>query len=72
MQALNVKNPHYSGISNAFSTIITQEGARKLWRGMPAVAAGAGPAHAMYFACYEKVKWVLSEKKQSTVGATSK
>ena len=29
-------------------------------RGLNATAVGAGPAHALYFACYEKLKLTLS------------
>lgn len=39
----------YSGVTNAFSTISAQEGARRLWRGVGSVILGAGPAHAVYF-----------------------
>jgi len=73
MQALN---PHtsanYNSITQAMRSITVKEGFGRAWHGMPAVIAGAGPAHAMYFACYEKVKWILSERKQSNVMATSK
>lgn len=73
MQAINPnKNARYSGILNALRTISIREGYGRAWHGMPAVVAGAGPAHALYFACYEKLKWVLSEKKQSNVMATGK
>lgn len=30
-------------------------------RGMNITATGAGPAHALYFACYEKLKKTLSD-----------
>lgn len=30
-------------------------------RGLNATAVGAGPAHALYFACYEKLKKTLSD-----------
>jgi len=74
MQALN-PNPgaRYAGILDAMRTITIREGYGRAWHGMPAVIAGAGPAHAMYFACYEKIKFILSnEKKQGTVFATGK
>jgi len=46
----------YSGVTNAFSTISAQEGAKRLWRGVGSVILGAGPAHAVYFGTYEAVK----------------
>ncbi len=51
---------NYRNVTDAFSKIIKHEGVRKTVRGINAVVAGAGPAHAMYFACYEKMKKVLS------------
>lgn len=33
-----------------------------MFRGMSAMVLGAGPAHAMYFGCYENVKSVLTTK----------
>ncbi|KAI5285684.1 Fe(2+) transporter [Ascosphaera acerosa] len=57
---MQVLNPSagglYSGMSNAVSTISRIEGWRALWRGVSSVIAGAGPAHAVYFATYEFVK----------------
>lgn len=46
----------YSGISQAISRISTTEGVYALWRGVNSVIVGAGPAHALYFATYEKCK----------------
>ena len=34
-------------------TMIREEGILRPWRGMYAMAVGAGPAHAMYFSCLE-------------------
>ena len=34
-------------------------GLARLWRGMPSVFFGAGPAHALYFATYEQAKHTL-------------
>ena len=34
-------------------SIVKAEGFRRLWRGVPVVAAGAMPGHALYFATYE-------------------
>lgn len=73
MQAINPNtSANYTGIVQAMKTITVKEGYGRVWHGMPAVVAGSGPAHAMYFACYEKIKFMLSEKKQSTVLATGK
>mmetsp|Transcript_31353 Transcript_31353/g.43498 ORF Transcript_31353/g.43498 Transcript_31353/m.43498 type:complete len:318 (-) Transcript_31353:12-965(-) len=50
----------YSTVGRAVAEILKQEGARGMYRGVGAMALGAGPAHAVYFACYEKVKRVLN------------
>ncbi|KNC96807.1 uncharacterized protein SPPG_08008 [Spizellomyces punctatus DAOM BR117] len=50
----------YSGVANALSRITTAEGFATLWRGVNSVIVGAGPAHALYFASYEKCKEVFS------------
>ena len=39
--------------------LATREGFWGLWRGAPAVVAGAGPAHAIYFGVYENSKHFL-------------
>lgn len=71
MQAINPNAAaRYTGIMQAMKTITVREGYGRAFHGMPAVIVGAGPAHAMYFACYEKMKWILSERKQSSVFAT--
>ncbi|KAJ3089166.1 Fe(2+) transporter [Quaeritorhiza haematococci] len=46
----------YTGVANALSKITTTEGFRALWRGVNSMVVGAGPAHAVYFATYEKCK----------------
>ncbi|XP_072177494.1 mitoferrin-2-like isoform X2 [Diadema setosum] len=53
-------NAIYKNVFSGLTTIIRNEGANGTVRGINAVALGAGPAHALYFACYEKVKSVLS------------
>ena len=58
----SIKTVHYHGLKDAFVTIQKREGARRLLRGMSAMVVGAGPAHAMYFACYEKMKHTLTLK----------
>ena len=49
----------YTGLTSALRTISLEEGPMRLLRGIQSVALGAGPAHAVYFATYEKVKSVL-------------
>ena len=34
-------------------SMVQEEGILRPWRGMGAMAFGAGPAHAMYFTCLE-------------------
>ena len=57
----------YKSIFRAFHTIVTKENPRALFRGIGVVATGAGPAHAIYFACYELSKKWLSGGRRSTV-----
>lgn len=49
-------NARYTGIIDAFVKIVKNEGAFRPVRGMGVVAFGAGPAHALYFSCYEFIK----------------
>ena len=44
---------NYGTMRAAVSTVLGQEGVRGLYRGVNAMALGAGPAHAFYFATYE-------------------
>lgn len=50
----------YKNLHNAFYEILTKENYRVLFRGMGVVATGAGPAHALYFSCYEYAKNALT------------
>lgn len=61
MQSLS-PNPRatYRNIPEALYKMIRYEGASRPLRGMVAVVGGAGPAHALYFSCYEKLKRMLS------------
>ncbi|XP_064600033.1 mitoferrin-2-like [Liolophura sinensis] len=61
MQCL-VPNPraNYRNVPDALYKIIRHEGLKNTVRGINAVVGGAGPAHALYFACYEKLKKLLS------------
>ena len=61
MQSL-VPNPNaqYRSIMDAFVRIARYEGLKNTLRGITAMVGGAGPAHALYFACYEKMKVVFN------------
>ncbi len=68
MMALNPDpQARYKGMIQAFHSIVTKEKPRVLFRGIGVVASGAGPAHAIYFACYEFSKNLLSGGSRSTV-----
>lgn len=58
MQALAQpgQNLHGTSLHLAIRSIIRREGLHGLYRGVGAVAWGAGPAHAMYFTTYEVAK----------------
>ncbi|KAF3850737.1 hypothetical protein F7725_012509 [Dissostichus mawsoni] len=49
----------------ALKRIIQTEGVLRPLRGLNITMIGAGPAHAIYFACYERVKRSLSDVMQS-------
>ncbi|XP_076340491.1 mitoferrin-2-like isoform X2 [Tachypleus tridentatus] len=61
MQSLQ-PNPKatYHSMSDALYKMVRYEGVLRPVRGMSAVVCGAGPAHALYFSCYEKMKRVFS------------
>ncbi|XP_035740516.1 mitoferrin-2-like isoform X2 [Vespa mandarinia] len=44
------------GVGNVLLRMMRQEGLLRPFRGMGAMVAGAGPAHALYFSCYEFLK----------------
>ncbi|XP_001604399.2 mitoferrin-1 [Nasonia vitripennis] len=44
------------GILTELSNMIRQEGVFRPFRGISAMVVGAGPAHALYFSCYEYLK----------------
>ncbi|XP_028661874.1 mitoferrin-1 [Erpetoichthys calabaricus] len=50
----------YQSVYQGLSRIIRTEGIMRPMRGIGITMAGAGPAHALYFAGYEKLKWKLS------------
>ena len=68
MMALNPEpQARYKSLFQAFQTIVATEKPRALFRGIGVVATGAGPAHAIYFACYEFSKKMLSRGNRSSV-----
>ena len=66
MQSL-VPDPkaNYRNMADAFYRIVRYEGVGKTLRGIDAMIYGAGPAHALYFACYEEMKSLLSTSGKS-------
>ncbi|KAK2143239.1 hypothetical protein LSH36_860g00043 [Paralvinella palmiformis] len=56
---------NYRNMADAFYRIVRYEGVGNTLRGIKVMMYGAGPAHALYFACYEKLKATLSRKGQS-------
>ncbi|XP_068130831.1 mitoferrin-1 [Hyperolius riggenbachi] len=46
----------YRGVMEALKTMVRTEGVLTPLRGINVTMLGAGPAHALYFACYEKMK----------------
>jgi len=63
MQALMCERKVARGIINNVATMVREEGVLRPLRGATVVVAGAGPAHALYFTCYEQVKQMFSYKK---------
>uniref|UniRef100_A0A3B1J760 Solute carrier family 25 member 28 n=1 Tax=Astyanax mexicanus TaxID=7994 RepID=A0A3B1J760_ASTMX len=51
----------YRNVMDALWRIVRTEGIWRPIRGLNATAVGAGPAHALYFACYEKLKKTLGD-----------
>ena len=51
---------NYHNMADAFTKIIKYEGICNTMWGINAMVGGARPRHTMYFACYEKMKMVLS------------
>ncbi|XP_072771433.1 mitoferrin-1 isoform X2 [Nerophis lumbriciformis] len=58
-------NAQYRGVYEALKRIIRTEGFFRPLRGLNITMMGAGPAHALYFACYERVKRSLSDTIQN-------
>ena len=53
MQSLSCSKQRAMNMRQMMRTMIQEEGILRPWRGMYAMAVGAGPAHAMYFSCLE-------------------
>ncbi|KAG9270429.1 mitoferrin-1 [Astyanax mexicanus] len=51
----------YRSVYEALQRIARTEGFMRPFRGLNITVLGAGPAHALYFACYERIKHSLSE-----------
>ncbi|GAB2274275.1 hypothetical protein Dimus_009041 [Dionaea muscipula] len=62
MQALGSCPIKSAGVRSAFRSIIHTEGAAGFYRGIAAMALGAGPAHALYFTVYEFSKKAFSDR----------
>ncbi|XP_008299008.1 mitoferrin-1 [Stegastes partitus] len=58
-------NAQYRSVYEALKRIVRTEGIFRPLRGLNITMMGAGPAHALYFACYERVKRSLSDVFQS-------
>uniref|UniRef100_A0A3Q3EVM2 Solute carrier family 25 member 28 n=1 Tax=Kryptolebias marmoratus TaxID=37003 RepID=A0A3Q3EVM2_KRYMA len=62
MQSLQPEpGARYRNVMDALRQIVRTEGVWRPIRGVNVLAVGAGPAHALYFACYEKIKFSLSD-----------
>ncbi|XP_067088062.1 mitoferrin-2-like [Osmerus mordax] len=62
MQSLQPQpGARYRNVMDALRQIVRTEGMWRPVRGVNVMAVGAGPAHALYFACYEKIKFSLSD-----------
>lgn len=65
MQGLYCEKRVSKRIFGNVAMMIREEGPLRLWRGATVVIAGAGPAHALYFTCYEQIKNVFLNKRYS-------
>uniref|UniRef100_A0A3Q3KCI2 Solute carrier family 25 member 28 n=1 Tax=Monopterus albus TaxID=43700 RepID=A0A3Q3KCI2_MONAL len=62
MQSLHPEpGARYRNVMDALQQIVRTEGVWRPIRGVNVLVVGAGPAHALYFACYEKIKFLLSD-----------
>lgn len=63
MQSLCCEKQHRFGIYQMLRTMQKEEGLLRPMRGVSAMIAGAGPAHAMYFGCLETGKTLAAKLK---------
>ena len=63
MQSLACEKQHRMGIAEMLRGMVREEGMFRPIRGVSAMVAGAGPAHAMYFGCIETGKRLSSKFK---------
>ncbi|XP_029283196.1 mitoferrin-2-like [Cottoperca gobio] len=62
MQSLHPEpGARYRNVMDGLRQIVRTEGVWRPIRGVNVLAVGAGPAHALYFACYEKIKLSLGD-----------
>lgn len=66
MQMLTPGTSSGDGIGTVFFRMVRQEGIFRPIRGISAMVVGAGPAHALYFSCYEFIKNKLVSSKVHT------
>ncbi|KAE8750964.1 hypothetical protein FOCC_FOCC002392 [Frankliniella occidentalis] len=62
MQSLTPNAGHVQSVTGVLSRMVRVEGVNRMVRGMGPVVCGAGPAHALYFSCYEAVKETLTHR----------
>ncbi|XP_022193153.2 mitoferrin-1 [Nilaparvata lugens] len=62
MQSLSPANAPYRGIAEALHRMVVHEGVLRPVRGIGAVVVSAGPAHSLYFSCYEYLKDSLAHR----------
>jgi len=67
MQSLSCSKQRSLSMLQMMRSIVQEEGALRPWKGMSAMALGAGPAHAMYFSCLE-----IGKEKAETLGLSNK
>ncbi|XP_022662076.1 mitoferrin-2-like isoform X2 [Varroa jacobsoni] len=56
----------YTGVMDGLYKMVRHEGMLRPVRGMSAVVMGSGPAHALYFSTYEKLKRKLSTNQRQS------
>ena len=67
MQSLSCSKQRSLSMRQMMRTIVKEEGMLRPWKGMSAMALGAGPAHAMYFTCLE-----VGKEKAENLGLSNK